>query len=85
MNSVDNVPIILFVDDEESVLKALQRVFRREGYHLLTAGSGPEALDILAQDKPDVVISDFRMPEMNGTELLREVSSVKTPGCRSPL
>jgi FixJ family two-component response regulator len=62
---------ILFVDDEENVLKALQRLFRREPYRLLAAGGGPEALAMIeAGENPSVIVSDQRMPGMNGTEFL---------------
>jgi type II secretory ATPase GspE/PulE/Tfp pilus assembly ATPase PilB-like protein/FixJ family two-component response regulator/predicted RNA-binding Zn-ribbon protein involved in translation (DUF1610 family) len=71
---------ILFVDDEANVLKAMRRIFRRENYVLLTAGSGPEALSLLQKEAPvQVVVSDHRMPEMNGTEILKKVKA-KYPG-----
>lgn len=67
--------LILLVDDEQSVLHALKRLLRREDYTILTAGSGDEALELLANsERPiGVVISDFRMPGMNGVELLTRV------------
>jgi two-component system NtrC family sensor kinase len=68
------MPSILFVDDEEFVLTALQRHFLDEDYTILTANSGREALAILENQPVQVVVSDFRMPEMNGGELLRQVS-----------
>jgi type II secretory ATPase GspE/PulE/Tfp pilus assembly ATPase PilB-like protein/DNA-binding response OmpR family regulator len=64
---------ILFVDDEGSVLKSMLRIFRHENYGLLTANSGQEALALMENKPVHVVISDHRMPEMNGTDLLREV------------
>ena len=64
---------ILFVDDEPNVLKSMLRIFRQENYGLLTAGSAQEALSKLSQNQVQVVISDHRMPEMNGTDLLREI------------
>lgn len=64
---------ILFVDDETSVLKAMLRIFRQENYGLLTADSAQQALSIMAKEPVQVVISDHRMPGMNGTDLLREV------------
>jgi FixJ family two-component response regulator len=65
---------ILFVDDEERVLNALRRHFLDEDYELHTAISAREGLRILEQTPVEVVVSDFRMPEMNGGEFLREVS-----------
>ena len=63
---------ILFVDDEERILTALRSVFRMN-YHVFTATNGPEALAFVRKLKPHVVVSDQRMPEMTGVELLRQV------------
>ena len=67
------MPKILMVDDEVQVLHALRRLFRREGFEVELAGGGAEALAKLQTFAPDVVLSDFRMPGMNGAELLAEV------------
>jgi len=64
---------VLCVDDERNILSALKRLLRKENYRLLTGGSGKEGLDILARNEVHVVVSDQRMPEMNGTEFLKEV------------
>lgn len=64
---------LIFVDDEENVLKALRRVFLEENYDILTAAGGAEALDILTRERIHLVMSDYLMPGMNGVELLREV------------
>ncbi|MDH4379382.1 MAG: response regulator [Vampirovibrionales bacterium] len=64
---------LLLVDDEHNVLKALARMLRNEGYDIITASSGEEALQILETHPMDVVISDQRMPHMTGTELLAKV------------
>lgn len=64
---------VLLVDDEPSILSALRRLLRREGYAIFTAGSGAEGLDILATHEVGVVISDARMPEMSGAEFLGRV------------
>lgn len=66
----DRPRTLLLVDDEENVIAALKRVFRRSGYRILTAGSGQEGLDLLAGNDVDVIISDQRMPKMDGTEFL---------------
>jgi two-component system response regulator HupR/HoxA len=62
---------ILFVDDEEKVLKSLQRGLMDEPYNLLFATSGKEALKILENNEVHVIVTDMRMPEMSGLELLR--------------
>ena len=64
---------LLLVDDEPGILSSLQRLFRREGYRILIASGGRAALDLLASNQVGVVISDARMPEMNGGELLGKV------------
>ncbi|MBN2842219.1 MAG: response regulator, partial [Sedimentisphaerales bacterium] len=61
---------VLIVDDELSVLKALERALRKEGYGLLTAESGEHALDLLSGYKVAVILSDINMPGMNGIEFL---------------
>jgi response regulator RpfG family c-di-GMP phosphodiesterase len=63
-------PCVLFVDDEPRILNTMRILFRRS-YDVLTATSGAEALALLRQHAVDVVVSDQRMPEMTGIELLR--------------
>ncbi|MBI4694465.1 MAG: response regulator [Gammaproteobacteria bacterium] len=66
--------ILLIVDDEENVLRALVRVLRRDGYRILTADGGAKGLEMLAATSGvGVIISDQRMPGMSGTEFLRNV------------
>jgi response regulator RpfG family c-di-GMP phosphodiesterase len=69
----ESPPIILLVDDEPRILSALQRLLRREGYRILTAGSGRDALLILDQEPVSIILSDLRMPEMDGFEFLGAV------------
>ncbi|MGH8450127.1 HD domain-containing phosphohydrolase [Pseudomonas sp.] len=66
-------PAILLVDDEESILNSLRRLLRTQPYEVLLAGSGAQALDILATRSVDLVMSDARMPGMDGAQLLAEV------------
>lgn len=77
MNLPENTPEpaarILCVDDEPSILAALKRVFRPQGYTIFTAGSGREGLELLGRERVDVVISDMRMPEMDGAQFLEKV------------
>lgn len=65
---------VLFVDDEKNILSALRRGLLREEYNKYYAQSGAEALDIMAQTAIDVIVTDMRMPEMTGLELLKEVN-----------
>ncbi len=64
---------LLLVDDDPNILAALRRVFHRENYDLLLAGSGQQALEILKSQPVEVVISDFKMPGMDGNQLLQIV------------
>ena len=67
---------LLVVDDEVGICNALTRLLRRDGYHILVAHSGAEALDLLALHPIQVILSDQRMPGMSGTELLGKVKSL---------
>lgn len=64
---------ILLVDDEEGVLNCLRRLLRKEGYRIFCAGSGEEGLRVLEEEEIDLVISDQRMPHMEGTIFLQRV------------
>jgi diguanylate cyclase (GGDEF)-like protein len=64
---------LLLLDDEENVLRSLVRLFRRDGYQILTANSVAEAFDLLASNAVQVILSDQRMPDMSGTEFLTRV------------
>ena len=65
---------ILFVDDEQSILETLKRFMRNSKYRCFYANSGQAALTTLENEVIDIVVSDMKMPEMTGDELLREVS-----------
>ena len=64
---------ILCVDDEQNVLNALKRLFLDDDYAILTATAGKEGLEILEKEHAQIVISDYRMPAMNGVEFLKAV------------
>jgi two-component system response regulator PilR (NtrC family) len=64
---------ILIVDDEQSYRQLLSLVFESDGHSLRTARNGREALELLKTEPADVVISDVRMPDMDGIDLLRAV------------
>lgn len=68
-------PTILFVDDEERILRSLKLLFMRE-YQVRTASSGQEALEILRRETVHALVSDQRMPQMTGVELLRQARDV---------
>jgi response regulator RpfG family c-di-GMP phosphodiesterase len=66
---------ILCVDDEANILNAMRRLLRPHGYNVLTAPSGADGLDVLAATAIDLVISDMRMPEMDGAHFLEQVKA----------
>jgi two-component system response regulator HydG len=69
--STDAVKVLL-VDDETGILDTLRILFRSEGYQVLTALGGAEALGLLASEKPDLVVTDIRMPGTSGLEVLAQ-------------
>ena len=67
---------ILHVDDSKAMRMIVQRTIKKAGFSGLTfveAENGVEALQVIAKEQPDVVLSDWNMPEMNGIELLRKL------------
>ena len=67
------LPTILCVDDEPNILSSLRRLFRTKGYQVRTAESGSAGLALLEAEPIDLVISDMRMPEMDGARFLEHV------------
>ncbi|MGH8454597.1 MAG: response regulator [Nevskiales bacterium] len=74
-------PCILFVDDEPRILTTMRILFRRS-YDVLVAASGAEALELLRTHPVDVIVSDQRMPEMTGIELLRRARELRPNAMR---
>jgi DNA-binding NtrC family response regulator len=66
---------ILIIDDEELITKSLLRLLSKEGYDVTIAKSGQEALGNIKESIFDLVISDVRMPEMDGIETITEIRS----------
>ena len=71
---------ILCVDDEPNILSSLRRLFRAKGYQVVIAEGGREGLRVLSSEPIDLVISDMRMPEMDGAQFLEEVRA-QWPDC----
>ncbi|MBI5593230.1 MAG: EAL domain-containing protein [Deltaproteobacteria bacterium] len=67
---------LLIVDDEENVIKALKRVFKVDGYRILTAANTAEGFEQLATNRVGVIISDEHMPGMRGSEFLHRVREI---------
>ena len=76
---------LLLVDDEKDIGAALERVLRSDGYHILRAESGREALELLDRHDVGVIISDLRMPGMTGIELLTKARELHPHAIRMVL
>lgn len=64
---------ILIVEDEESVLDPLELLLSKEGFSIVTARDGKEALEKFAQTSPDLILLDLMLPEISGTEVCRQI------------
>jgi DNA-binding response OmpR family regulator len=67
------MPRVLVVDDDPQVLKLLRLNFEMEGYDVLSASNGAEALELVRADSPDAVVCDVMMPEIDGLEVVRRL------------
>ncbi len=68
--------VILIIDDEKLTLKKLSRLFNREDYEVFTAESGAEGLRIIKEKKVDVIITDIKMDDMDGIEVLKRAKEL---------
>lgn len=67
------MPKLLIVDDEIDIREFAKRFFTKRGIGVFTAGGGKEALEIIDQEKPDLVLLDMRMEQMNGIDVLQRL------------
>jgi two-component system, OmpR family, response regulator MprA len=67
---------ILVVDDDMAVRRSIDRALRLEGYEVDTVGSGGEALETVAQSRPDALILDLQLPDLDGLQVCRHIRSV---------
>jgi len=77
----DNTPRILLVDDEEDILEFVSYNLQREGFRVFSARNGLEAIQMTGKIKPDLIILDVMMPEMDGIAACEEIR--KLPGCKN--
>jgi two-component system alkaline phosphatase synthesis response regulator PhoP len=77
----DNTPRILLVDDEEDILEFVSYNLQREGFRVYSARNGLEAIEMAGKVKPDLVILDVMMPEMDGIAACEEIR--KLPACKN--
>jgi two-component system, OmpR family, response regulator len=67
---------ILVIDDEQSIRNLLDTILRRKGYDVVLADSGRKGLEIFRRERPDVIVLDLKMPEMDGLTVLRQIHSL---------
>jgi two-component system, cell cycle response regulator DivK len=70
-----DVPLVLIVDDNEKNRKLARDVLRAAGLRTLEASRGDEAIIVATDNRPDVILLDLRLPDMNGTEVARQLRS----------
>ena len=73
MSVINQVPLVLVVDDSITVRRVTQRLLKREGFRVVMAADGLQALERLQEEKPSVVLSDIEMPRMDGFDLARNI------------
>lgn len=69
--------VVMLVEDEPLVVRMYEQSLANDGFEVVTAGNGKEALEKIQQDKPDLVLMDIMMPGMNGIETLERIKSDK--------
>jgi len=69
----DPGPTLMLIEDHDTTRSLLARILRKDGYRVLTAGDGDEALRVIRDNRIDLIITDLRLPGPNGIEVLREV------------
>lgn len=76
---------ILIIDDDKLVSITLKRLLKREGYEVITALSGQGALRRIEEEQFDLIISDIRMPQMDGIETVRKIREYLTLNHKNPV
>jgi len=67
---------ILIVDDDADIVCIVEAMLKGQGWHVLSAFNGEDALRIIREERPDLVLLDIMMPRMNGIEVLREARRI---------
>jgi two-component system response regulator PilR (NtrC family) len=67
---------ILIVDDDSSLRNMLSIILKKEGFQIQTAENGSNALNFLKKNKTDLIISDIKMPDISGIELLKKIKTI---------
>jgi CheY-like chemotaxis protein len=67
------MPKILIVEDEKNLAQAYKMILEKQGYEVMVAYNGQEALDVVGNGMPDLILLDMKMPKMNGLDFLRQL------------
>ncbi|MGB9715921.1 MAG: sigma-54-dependent transcriptional regulator [Thermodesulfovibrionales bacterium] len=70
-------PVVLIVDDEGSIRQSLSEIFKDEGYDVLTSSSGEEAVELVKEHHPDLILLDIWLPGIDGIQTLEEIKGLK--------
>ena len=73
---MDTKKTIMVVDDNPDIITIVRTILEGKGYNVLSASSGPELLELLKSNKPDLIILDIMMPEMDGLEVLTRLKGM---------
>lgn len=76
------MPNVLIIDDEKNILTAIERLLKKEDFSVFTGEIGSEGIKLLNEHEFDVIISDMRMPEMNGVQFLSEAIKIQPQAIR---
>ena len=76
---------ILIIDDEDLVTRSIQKLLTREGYEVIVAKSGEEALAAIQSQEVDLIVCDIRMPKMNGVEMIKGIREILKSNSRRPV
>ena len=66
---------VLILDDEPDMAENLERILQSEGYETVVETESPKALDLLEQEQPDLILTDFRMPELDGMAFIEQIKN----------
>jgi len=67
---------ILVIDDEQGIRNLLDTLLRRKGYDVVLAESGRQGLELFRRERPDVIVLDLKMPEMDGLTVLQQIQNL---------
>jgi CheY-like chemotaxis protein len=72
---MDKKHIILLIDDEPQILKLYGDILKEEGFEVMMASSGPEGLKLIQEKRPDLILLDVKMPEMDGIDVFDKIKN----------